>query len=152
MEKRIISLVFRRLTYADFRHINKVGGEEAGGGGQSYIDFPTQDIDLGTWFDFLGPNTGTGAGGRPQWTFTINSLGLNATQTLKMYQRRPASVSITAQKIHSTKANRVLAWHPDHSFPTNYHPATENLVIYIVKTNDNQFWAGWFLKNEVMAE
>jgi len=28
MEKRVDSLVFRRLTYADFRHINKVGGEE----------------------------------------------------------------------------------------------------------------------------
>jgi len=27
------------MTYADFRHINKVGGEEEGGGGQSYIDF-----------------------------------------------------------------------------------------------------------------
>jgi len=40
MEKRVDSLAFRRMTYADFRHINKVGGEESGGGGQSYIDFP----------------------------------------------------------------------------------------------------------------
>jgi hypothetical protein len=28
MEKRVDSLVFRRMTYADFRHINKVGGED----------------------------------------------------------------------------------------------------------------------------
>ena len=46
MEKQVKSIVFRRLTYADFRHINKVGGEETGGGGQSYIDFPTADITL----------------------------------------------------------------------------------------------------------
>ena len=32
MEKRVDSVVFRRMTYADFRHINKVGGEEEGGG------------------------------------------------------------------------------------------------------------------------
>ncbi|ARK13207.1 hypothetical protein A6C57_24300 [Fibrella sp. ES10-3-2-2] len=152
MEKRITSLVFRRLTYADFRHINKVGGEEAGGGGQSYIDFPTQDIALETWFDFLGPNSGIGTGNRPQWEFMINSLGLIAGQTLKIYQRRSASVCIASQKIHSRQANRVLAWHPDHAFPEDYNPVTENLVIYIVKTNNNQFWAGWFLKNDIPKE
>lgn len=65
MEKIVNSLVFRRLTYADFRHINKVGGEEQGGGGQSYIDFPIASIALDTWFDFLGKKTGVGAGGRP---------------------------------------------------------------------------------------
>ncbi len=94
MEKRVDSLVFRRMTYADFRHINKIGGEEMGGGGQSYIDFPIADIHLQKWFDFLGNNTGVGAGNRPQWDFRINSLGFVAPITLRIYQRRAASVSI----------------------------------------------------------
>ncbi len=149
MEKRADGLVFRRMTYADFRHINKVGGEEEGGGGQSYIDFPTQDISLKNWFEFLGNNTGVGAGNRPQWDFVINSLGLKKPQKLRIYQRRAASVSISSQKIHSRAANRVPAWHPDHSFPIDYNPNSDNLVIYIVKTKDYQYWAGWFLKNKI---
>lgn len=149
MEKRIDSLVFRRMTYADFRHINKEGGEEVGGGGQSYIDFPVAKISLDTWFEFLGENTGTGAGNRPRWDFEINSLGLNSPITLRIYQRRAASVSIGSQKIHSRASNRVPSWHPDNSFPVDYNPESDNLVIYIVKTTDEEYWAGWFLKNEI---
>ena len=120
MEKRVDSLVFRRMTYADFRHINKSGGEERGGGGQSYIDFPIAEIPLNKWFEFIGTNTGIGAGNRPQWDFTINSLGSISPIQLRIYQRRPASVSIASQKIHSTKSNRVPAWHPTNGFPNDY--------------------------------
>lgn len=143
------SLVFRRLTYADFRHINKVGGEEQGGGGQSYIDFPIKDIPLKNWFKFLGKKTGFGKGNRPQWDFTINSFGLTAPKIIRIYQRRQASVSIASQKIYSKSSNRVPAWHPDNSFPDDYNPASGNLVVYIVKTIDKEYWAGWFLKNEI---
>ena len=149
MEKRITSLVFRRITENEFKAINDE--QKKGGGFQGYIDFPMKRIPLNSWFDFLGKNTGDVAQG-PSWTFPINSFGLNASQKLKIYQRRSASVSVASQKIHSKKANRVLGWHPNHSFPTHYDPATENLVIYIVKTNDNQFWAGWFLKNDIPKE
>lgn len=149
MEKIVDSLVFRRLTYADFRHINKVGGEEQGGGGQSYIDFPIASIALDTWFDFLGKKTGVGAGGRPQWDFIINSLGLMLPKSLRIYQRRLASVSIASQKIYSKESNRVPAWHPDNSFPVDYNPDSDNLVVYIIKTTDDDYWAGWFLKNKV---
>ena len=151
MEKRVNSLVFRRMTYADFRHINKVGGEEKGGGGQSYIDFPIADIQLQKWFDFLGNNTGVGAGNRPQWDFRINSLGIIFPITLRIYQRRDASVSIASQKIHSRQSNRVPSWHPDNGFPIDYNPNLENLVVYIVKTTDGEYWAGWFLQNQIPA-
>lgn len=149
MEKRVDSIVFRRLTYADFRHINKIGGEEIGGGGQSYIDFPTKDISIKIWYKFLGENTGLGVGNRPQWDFMINSIGLKSPKNLKIYQRRPASVCIASQKIHSKESNRVLAWHPNNSFPEDYNPDIENLVIYIIKTTNSEFWAGWFLKNDI---
>lgn len=149
MEKIANSLVFRRLTYADFRHINKTGGEEAGGGGQSYIDFPITNISLNNWFKFLGKKSGAGTGNRPYWSISINSLGMNAPINLKIFQRRAASVSIAAQKIHSRESNRVPAWHPANSFPIDYNPESDNLVVYIIKTGDGGYWAGWFLKNEI---
>lgn len=151
MEIRVDSLVFRRMTYADFRHINKVGGEEEGGGGQSYIDFPIADIALQKWFEFLGNNTAEGAGNRPKWDFIINSLGIDSPITLKIYQRRAASVSIASQKIHSKASNRVPSWHPDNDFPNDYNPDSENLVVYILKTTDGEYWAGWLLQNQVPA-
>lgn len=149
MEKRVESIVFRRMTYADFRHINKVGGEEQGGGGQSYIDFPIANINLNSWYSFLGNNTSTGAGNRPKWDFNINNLGLNIIEDLKIYQRRPASVSIAAQKLpeHSGGGKRIASWHPNNSFPIDYNPNSDNLVIYIIKSTDGEYWAGWFLKN-----
>jgi 5-methylcytosine-specific restriction protein A len=151
MEKRVDSIVFRRMTYADFRHINKVGGEEEGGGGQSYIDFPTANISVQRWFDFLGQNTDVGAGNRPKWDFTINSLGLQAPIQLKISHRREQSVSITSQKIHSRDSNRIPSWNPANGFPVDYDPGTEYLVVYLVKTSDEQYWAGWFLQNQIPA-
>lgn len=151
MEKKVDSLVFTRMTYADFKHINKRGGEEKGGGGQSYIDFPVAEISLEDWYRFLGERTGTGASGRPQWDFLINSLSINNPIRLRMYQRRQPSVTIASQKIHSRRSNRVPVWHPENGFPEEYNPEIENLVLYIVKTKDNEFWAGWFLQSEIPA-
>jgi len=42
--KKVKSIVFRYITAADFFNINKPSGTEIGGGGQSYIDFPTDSI------------------------------------------------------------------------------------------------------------
>lgn len=141
------SLVFRHLTYADFRHINKTGGEEVGGGGQSYIDFPTSNISVDDWREFLGQETGTRANG-PEWEFTINSQGLDNPIDLTIYQRRPQSVSISSQKIESRASNRVPSWHPDNDFPEDYDPQNQTLVIYIVKTEGGSYWAGWIIYDD----
>jgi 5-methylcytosine-specific restriction protein A len=151
MEKRVESIVFRRMTYADYRHINKVGGEEQGGGGQSYIDFPIANIGLQEWYSFLGNHTSIGAGNRPKWNFKINSLGFAINEDIRIYQRRQASVSIASQKLpeHSGGGKRIASWHPNNSFPPDYNPNSDNLVIYIIKSTDGEYWAGWFLKNVV---
>ena len=146
MEKRVDSLVFRRLTRADFDHIYHEGSHYERGGGQSYIDFPVADVAVNKWLIFLGPNTSVGAGNRPKWDFEINSLGLANPHMLKISNRRDASVSITSQKIHGRNANRVPAWHPDNDFPVVF---SDNIVIYIVKTKGSDYWAGWFEKEEI---
>jgi len=149
MEKRVDSLVFRRLTKNDFDKINEVGSPYERGGGQSYIDFPIRNISIQQWYEFLGQASSTGAKNRPKWDLTIHSLGINKSQTLRISNRRDASVSITSQKIESTASNRVLSWHPKNSFPIDYDPEVNNLVIYIVKTTDREYWAGWFLQKDV---
>jgi 5-methylcytosine-specific restriction enzyme A len=148
MEKRVKAIVFRRLTFADFSHINKSGSAYDKGGGQSYIDFPTKNVSLADWSFLLGEATGM-AKDRPFWEVNMNSLGLDASILLKIYNRRSASVCITAQKLDSSKSNRVPAWHPKYGFPrTDYDANNLNLVIYIVKTYDDDLWAGWFLKKD----
>ena len=152
----ISAIVFRYLTDADFFNINKPTGTEAGGGGQSYIDFPTSVFTIEEWNHFfdgvrdLSQSTGTVG---PVWSFPIYSIGLPRDQKrqLKIYQRRPHSVSIASQKIHSQRSNRIRAWHPTFGFPkpndpSNRHQLPTGLAVYLVKTNAAEVWAGWFMR------
>ena len=140
------------MTYADFFNINKVGGEEEGGGGQSYFDIPLNRVSIADWTSFIGDPTGNAAKG-PYWVFDINSFGLNEVIDLKIYQRAATRCAVASQKLpeNSRSGKRVPAWRPINGFPTNYNPETENLVVYIVKTTDGEFWAGWFLQNQMPA-
>ncbi len=152
------AIAFRYLTDADFFNINKPTGSETRGGGQSYIDFPTTDIQVSKWRNFFKHVQGSKETARtlgPAWEFPIHSIGVSsdAAQSLKIYQRRPASVSIAAQKIHSSRSNRVLAWHPTYGFPApkdpnDRHQLPAGLCAYLVRTDAGEVWAGWFLQGD----
>lgn len=150
----VMTIAFRYLTEADFFNINKPIGTETGGGGQSYIDFPTASITVPEWRKFFAGvkdlDESQGQHG-PAWLFPIYSIGLSRwyVQDLKIYQRRHASVSIASQKIHSSSGNRVFAWHPTYGFPNPKNPSDRNqllpgLAVYLVKTTRGEVWAGWF--------
>src|SRR5690606_33185379 len=128
------------------------GGEEERGGGQSYFDIPINRVSIADWTRFIGAPTGVAAQG-PYWKFEVNSLGLNQPIDLKIYKRANTRCAVASQKLpeNSRSGKRVPAWHPVNDFPTNFNPATENLVVYIVKTTDSEFWAGWFLQNQMPA-
>ena len=151
--KEVKQIVFRYLTNAEFFNINKPPGTETGGGGQSYIDFPTEAISVRSWDNFFDGALGVSKESRtqgPLWVLKINSTGLRASQELQIYQRRAQSVSIASQKISSLRSNRVFSWHPDNGFPTPTDPSQRkalpgNLAVYIVRTTENDYWAGWFM-------
>jgi 5-methylcytosine-specific restriction protein A len=152
-------IIFRNLTDADFFNINKHRGAEVGGGGQAYIDFPTRSISSETWDSFFDEVKNVIIEGVRQgnsWTFPVYSIGIidgnTINQHLKVYQRRPASISITSQKIHSNSSNRVHAWHPDNGFPSpidaeDRHQCPSGLMVYLVSTYCGEVWAGWYLND-----
>lgn len=153
--KKVRFIIFRYLTNSDFFNIYKPAGTEERGGGQTYIDFPTQDISLEEWGTFFeGANSivcDTGEQG-PIWYVPINSIGTDETQEVKIYQRREQSICITSQKLTSARENRVKAWHPKYGFPQpsdaklrNQLP--QNLVVFLIRTEDDEFWAGWSQNN-----
>lgn len=160
MEKKVELIVFRRITTDEFYTINQPGsayggsGGRSAGGGQSYIDIPTGHVPLDEWYKIIGTPTGTRTNNRPEWTLDINSMGLDIERQITIAQRRNASVMITSQKKDGKSANRVPAWHPDYSnFPT--YPLSEgqrNPLVYIVKTADEEFWAGWTNKTSADAK
>lgn len=142
-------IVFRYLTHAEFFNIYKPPGTEAGGGGQSYIDFPLTAVSPANWNDFFAGIPSRMRARGPSWAFEINGMGLLGSQSLVLFQRRQQSVSISSQKITSRHSNRVLAWHPRNGFPqpvdpTNRTSCPPNLAIYVVRTDAAEFWAGWF--------
>ena len=148
MKKRIVSLIYRHLTAADFKNINKRGGEEPGGGGQSYIDIGKKNVSEANMIDVFGNPTGHRAQG-PVWDVSVNSFIISdatskTRQDLTLYQRRGSTYCIASQKIHSKESNRVKAWHPDNGFPKRF---SSNIVVYLAKSVDGEIWAGWFRIN-----
>lgn len=147
------AIVFRKLTDTDFFNINKPKRTEQRGGGQSYIDFPTSAISVENWKSFfknIEPSSGKNG---PIWKFKINSLGVKKdSQEITIAQRRPATVSIRSQKLDSAQGNRVYAWRPNLTgFPKPNNPQNRshiyNLYTYIVKLDNDEYWAGWFHTN-----
>ncbi|EGO4270460.1 HNH endonuclease, partial [Escherichia coli] len=158
--ERVKSIVYRHLTNADFFNINKPPGMELGGGGQAYIDFPTSSVTPAQWHEFFTGINGVSVQQEtqgPSWTFPIYSLTLDngqnpAVQSLKIYQRRQQSVSITSQKLFSSRSNRVRAWHPQSGFPipvdnTDRSQCPDGLMVYLAATYEGKVWAGWFLND-----
>ncbi|MCI0504420.1 HNH endonuclease [Candidatus Micrarchaeota archaeon] len=143
------SIVFRKLTDADFFHINKPAGTETGGGGQSYIDISTSAVTLNNWKEFFHGITPFQRSGRIGWKVPIHSLGTKTpAQEITIAERRDTSVSIREQKLSSRESNRVYAWHPDYTdFPKPTNPSEKehiyDLRIYIVKLENGEYWAGW---------
>ncbi|WP_202986228.1 HNH endonuclease [Aliivibrio sp. S10_S31] len=158
--ENISKIIYRNLTDADFFNINKPRGMEDRGGGQTYIDFPIRNVNIENWELFfesvINVEKNRVAQG-PSWSFPIYSIGLDRedslpSQTLKVYQRRPASVSISSQKLGSSGSNRVRAWHPDFGFPypldnTLRNLAPEGLMVYLALTTSGKVWAGWYLND-----
>ncbi len=149
--KKVKYIIFRYLTSADFFNIYKPSGTEEGGGGQAYIDFPTKSISVDQWGKFFDGAESvyceTGEKG-PSWMFPINSIGLNESQELKIYQRRPQSICIASQRITSRQENRIKAWRPENGFPEPTDPTErdtvpKDLLIFITRTTNDEFWAGF---------
>jgi 5-methylcytosine-specific restriction protein A len=156
--KRVRQIHFRYLTDADFFNLNKPAGTEEGGGGQSYIDFPVKKVPIAAWdyfFDGVQDLTTTEMTQGKGWELPVHSIGIaGATdvQRVRIYRRRAASVSISSQTLNRRGSNRIRSWLPPKGFPYPRDPTApsgqlpEGLCVYLVRTEDDEVWAGWFLQ------
>ncbi len=153
-------IAYRYLTDSDFFNIYKPAGTETGGGGQTYIDFPTGSISATEWDSFfagvLGLKKSTTNAGRPHWSVPVHSIGVAdpaPLQTLSMYQRRDQTVSVGGQSINTRAGDRVNGWDSSEGFPEPADPTARQgqrpigLVVYLARTDDREVWAGWFQLN-----
>ena len=146
---KVTSLIYRKLSQADFKNISGQGGVE-GGGGQGYIDISANSISVEQMFSFLGDKTSDAANG-PRWKIKVRSLSLdNSEQEIIIYQRRKTSFCIASQKVGTSESNRVNVWKSETTnFPDKTYNEKDNpLVVFILKDTEGIFWAGWFYVNE----
>lgn len=149
----IKAIAFRYLTNAEYFNINKPAGTEAGGGGQTYIDFPTKSVSRTNWDRFFSGVRGcneTAAANGPKWELKVESIGLSESKEIVIYQRRHQSIIIASQKLDSSLSRRVPSWHPDNGFPKPDDPTDRRslpvgLAVYLAKTKKGEVWAGWIL-------
>lgn len=139
------SLIFRKLTPNEFKAITNTINSE-GGGSQTYIDFPKgsiSDADFKEFFESEGtPNTNGF-----EWVFYVNSLSIGRNQQKETISaRRDSSNSLREQN----NENRIEIWKNERSgFPSDSYDDKGNpIIVFIIKSEDKEYWAGWFYRNE----
>ena len=141
------SLIFRKLTPNEFKAITNTINSK-GGGSQTYIDFPKgsiSDADFKEFFESEGtPNTNGF-----EWIFYVNSLSIGRNQQKETISaRRDSSNSLREQN----NENRIEIWKNERSgFPSasdSYDDKRNPIIVFIIKSEDKEYWAGWFYLNE----
>lgn len=135
-----ISWIFRRLTQNEFKAITDQIQSE-GGGSQTYIDLPKGKISDSDLTSFFGEGTPIDKGYK--WEVPIYSLSLDMQpQEITISQRRDSSNCIREQN----KEKRINIWKSEYSdFPNDAYNESENpIYIFILKSDDDNFYAGWF--------
>lgn len=157
MTQQVTQIHFRYLTATDFFNIYKPADTEAGGGGQTYVDFPTAKVPRAAWdalFDGLNGLTVRTRANGPEWEFPVFSLGIpqvDEPQRISVYQRRAQSIVISSQNVQRREGNRIIGWLPPHGFPApadasqRHGQLPDGLCVYLFRTTENQIGAGWFL-------
>lgn len=138
------SWIFCRLTQNEFKAITDQIQSE-GGGSQTYIDLPKDKISDGDLNSFFGEGTPMDKGYK--WEVPIYSLSLDLQpQEITISQRRDSSNCIREQN----KEKRVNIWKSEYSdFPNDSYNESENpIYIFILKSNEDKFYAGWFYSND----
>jgi hypothetical protein len=140
------SLVFRKLTSNEFKAITNTINS-VGGGSQTYIDFPKGCISDDEFKEFFDSDGKPNANGY-EWEFYVNSLSLGQTHQKEIISaRRSSSNSLREQN----KENRIEIWKNEKSgFPLDSYDEKNNpIIVYIIKSDNKEYWAGWFYRNYV---
>lgn len=139
------SLIFRKLTPNEFKAITNAINSQ-GGGSQTYIDFPKGCISDNDFKDFFESEGNPNTNGF-EWVFYVNSLSLGRTQQREIISaRRESSNSLREQNNN----NRIEIWKNERSgFPADSYDEKNNpIIVYILKSDDKEYWAGWFYRNQ----
>ena len=137
-------LIYRYLTQNEFKAINNLI-QSAGGGSQTYIDLPKNQITDADLNSFFGPGTSVQYG--YSWTVDVFSLSLGRRgQSVTVSARRDSSNCIRNQngngRIEILKSTVS-------GFPaTTYDEANNPICLFILKDVTGAYWAGWFSKND----
>lgn len=143
---KAISWIYRKLTLNEFKAITDQIQSD-GGGSQTYIDLPKGKITDADLTKFFGEGTSLGINKGLRWDVVVRSLSLSTDpQTITISQRRDSSNCIREQN----KEKRVNIWKSEYSnFPsTSYNETNNPIYIFIIKTDENSFYAGWFFSND----
>lgn len=141
---KAVSMIFRCLTQAEF---DATGGivVQQNGSGQTYIDFGKSEkgITDDEMKEFFDPIPSQEVPNGLQWNFNVTNLRLNTSQAATIYARRGTTNSLRGQQINTPTRLEIL--NPVNGFPSSGYDAQKNpIILYILKDENNNFWAGWF--------
>lgn len=162
---KIKSIFVRNLTRGDFWNMERPSSTgPVGGGGQKYIDIPMGSISFSQLANFLGI-TEREMTALPEVEIMVNPIGAGNPSLLKFASRGAGNNTryrIANQNIHSSETQRHDSWTATNSFPTlpagiassGDIPAilVDNIRVFIIKTTDSQYYAGYVNSDTVPAD
>lgn len=151
----IQSIWFRQLTNADFFNIEKTPGTTHGGGGMTYIDLPKTATEA--LFRFCNMQPPKASGPFPpielKGVMAIGSPSTSSTLNMSQNRKGEPRYRIENQNRYMPGSQRHPAWTAAFGFPqalTSLHSAedakpylTEGLRVFVVRTLDNRYFAGF---------
>ncbi|MFA6192995.1 MAG: AAA family ATPase [Sulfurimonas sp.] len=153
----IESIFVRNITAGDFWNMERRPEQApSGGGGQTYIDIPLGGIEFSGLAQFLGVSTET-IEDHQSVNIMVNPIGHGTSSNITFAPRGTQNASryrIINQNKHSEENNqRHSSWMVANGFPEmpeNVNQSAniptqliENLKIYIVKTTEGNYYAGY---------
>lgn len=144
---KAVSVLYRRLTNAEFNATSGIVTQQ-NGGGQTYFDFPNgkdsvPDEEMKEFFSHIIPNKNTYGN---EWNFKVNNLRLHTIQEATISARSSNRNSLRNQQIG--KPSRFDIFKTENGFPESYDETKNPLVLYILKDDGNNYWTGWFFLND----
>jgi len=167
-EQIVESIFFKKINRGEFWHIERGPATDAGGGGMTYIDIPLGKGEslLRPLWSFLGVMPGGPSAEWPSGRISVGVLGdpsvLPFDLSFDTRGKENHRYRISNQARQKRGSMRHPAWTAANGFPKapnnvrskaemERHVNVSHLKIYIVKTTDGEYFAG-FINQEEMPE
>ena len=151
-------IFYRKINPSDFKKMYDID-KPASGGGQTYIEAAgIANEAIYDFFEYAVSTPWTGDPNRKTFKANVFVLGTDEQQELEFEPRAGRNYKISRQNLR----HKHKAWSPENGFPVprivdnhysnDFTGIIENLIIFIIRTSDRNYYAGFVNSENLPSE